>query len=94
MNHFFSCNSRYVQVPYGDGQEVVVCEKTKNVYLKQSIQSGFIVDQENDIYIRKGYGAVVRACPDNCNTINDVVNFTIYDWNRKKLDIQLLCKDY
>lgn len=85
MNHFFSCNSRYVQVPYGDGQEVVVSEKTKNEYLKQSIQSGFIIDQENDIYIRKGYGAVVGACPDNCNTINDVLNFTVFDWNRKKV---------
>ena len=63
MNYFLSCNSRYIQVPYGDGQEVSVSEKTKNEYLKQSIQSGFIIDQENDIYIRKGYGPVAPVGP-------------------------------
>ena len=85
MKHFFSCNDMYKQVPYGNGQEVKISDEQKKNYLEQSIQSGFIVDQENDIYIREGYGAVVGACPDNCNNIADVINFTVYDWNRKKV---------
>lgn len=43
------------------------------------------MDTENDIYVREGYGAVVGACPDNCENISDVVKFTMYDFNRKKV---------
>ena len=35
MKHFISCNDMYMQVPYGNGQEVKLTEEQKKIYLEQ-----------------------------------------------------------
>ena len=51
--------------------------------LKESIESGLIVDEENKVFVKEGYGALVGKCPDNCNSMEDLLSFSSYDRDRK-----------
>lgn len=51
--------------------------------LRDSIESGLIPDRELGIFIKEGYGALVGCCPANCSSIEDALNYTCLDFNRK-----------
>lgn len=42
---------------------------------KRMRKNGFKIDQENDVYVRKGYGAWIFNVDDSINTIEDLFNF-------------------
>lgn len=51
--------------------------------IKTAIASGLVLDKENDLFIKEGYGALVGFCPSNCNTIEELIKYTHADFNRK-----------
>lgn len=61
--------------------EITEEEMLKN--LKQSIESGLMLDEDAGIFIKEGYGALVGGCPSNCSTIDDAIKFTMADYDRK-----------
>ena len=82
MNHFINSNSKSRNDEHGN-YEISETDFLKE--LKQSIESGLVVDSETGIFIRKGYGALVGVCPSNCNTIQELINYTYNDFHRKKV---------
>lgn len=80
MLNFIDCNSRFRSDEYTDVQ---ISEEMMLEQLNESIESGLLPDREAGIFIREGYGALVGFCPDNCETIEDVLEYTLNDWNRK-----------
>ena len=85
MSQFIDCNSRYRYDDSGSfcEEDIKVSKEVVIKQLNESIDSGLIVDCEAGIFIKEGYGALIGFCPDNCSTIDDVLNYTIPDWERK-----------
>ncbi len=82
MLHFMDCNSK-IRFDFEIMNDSEISEEMMQKQLNESIESGLIADREAGIFIRDGYGALVGFCPENCSTIEDVLKFTLLDWNRK-----------
>lgn len=80
MLHFMDCNSRF---RFDEMHDFEITEEMMLEQLNESMESGLILDRETGIFIRDGYGALVGFCPENCSTIEDVLKYTLLDWNRK-----------
>lgn len=80
MHYFIECNTRYRN--YGTETDIEISEEMMKEQLEESIKSGLIVDQERNIFIKEGYGALVGICPENCATLNDALKYTANDFDR------------
>ena len=53
MSNFVECSDKFVPDDWGGLCEI--SDELKGRFLDESIKSGFEIDTENNIYIRKGY---------------------------------------
>lgn len=49
--------------------------------LKKSIESGLEPDENLDIFVKVGYGALVGFCPSSCETIDQLLNYSFNNSN-------------
>lgn len=88
MVYFIDCNT--ISRPRGSGRCSTLedCYKiTEEEYLDQllkSYKSGLVADGDKGIYLKEGFGALVDFCPDNCSTLEELLNFTASDFYREK----------
>lgn len=80
MKNFVDCNSDFRFDGVNDYQ---ISKEEMLKQLNESIESGLVVDQELGVFIKNNYGALVGFCPENCSTINDVLKYTLLDFDRK-----------
>ena len=52
--------------------DIKVSDQENKNDIMASIASGLVLDEENDLFIKNGYGALVGFCPSNCNTIEEL----------------------
>ncbi len=63
--------------------DIKVSDQENKKDIMASIASGLVLDEENDLFIKNGYGALVGFCPSNCNTIEELIKYTHADFERK-----------
>lgn len=80
MKHFMDCNSN---IRYDGISDYCASEELILRQLEESTKSGLVPNRELGIYTRDGYGALVGYCPDNCISLEDVVNYTYQDFGRE-----------
>ena len=81
MYNFIDCNSSFRK--YDSAASGYISEEVFLRQLQDSVESGLIPDREKGIFIREGFGALVGWCPENCKTIEDAINYSTADFNRK-----------
>lgn len=82
MAKFINCNDRLRDDESSYGPYEISQEELEKE-LDESVKSGLLVDYENGIFIKEGYGALVGFCPKNCLTLDDILKYTHNDFNRK-----------
>lgn len=78
-NYFINCNSKN---RYNPISVYTINETEWNKQINESENSGLKPIYEKNIFVKDGYGALVGYCPENCQTIDELINYTWQDFHR------------
>ena len=74
--YFIMCNN------ISRNEEIFVSKEKHSKDLQQSIKSGLIPDLDLNLFVKSGYGALVGFCPPNCDTIEQLLNYSMHEYSK------------